>query len=856
MLRRPFNRIIPLAVLFLSGSAGLGYQIVWTRMFSTGLGHEIPAVLAVITAFFSGAALGAWWLDRPISGSRRPWRWFAGLELTIGLWAVGSAGLIPLVNREVAIWIGLDPAPLRHWLLTFVVPLVLLLPATVAMGASLPAAERWVAPGTPDGRCVGALYAANTLGAVVGVLAGAFLLIPALGYQSSVRLLGCLNLLCAVVAWRFDRASWRQPAEADRSGDDGGRPNGLNRILFFTGLLGIGYEVLGVRALSEVLEGTVYTFAATLSVFLLGTALGAALYQTRLRRLPFEPVKNGLLAGLAAVSAAGVLVMVQSHSIYPLLRRWWGDAPMAVTAAELAMATAVFGVPTIFMGAVFAHSTQHSRGRNGGVGRAVGLNTLGCALAPAVFGAALLPVLGLKWAFAVLIAGYLALAPWRPVFLVPGAMLLTALIAWLPARNQWLVLPPAVNIVSHRDGVMDSVTVIGFPDRNRSLLVNSRFGMGGTGSIVAERRHAQIPLLLHPDPRRALFLGLGTGITFAAAGSHPGLTADGVELVPEVVGAMPFFAPFNDLPPGGQRLKVYTADARRFVRAASVKYDVIVADLFHPARDGAGMLYTREHFEAIRQRLASCGLFCQWLPLHQLDEPMLKVIIRTFLEVFPKADAFLLRFNVDTPVLGLMGGLESRGYATPWLEKRVRDPGLSDSLKSLALTDDLQLFGTWLAGAEALRTFVGDSILNTDDRPVVVFGAPRFYYRNDSRPHGRLSTLLELSASDPGWLKQPVDRIEANDFGRRLAAFVGARNVYLRGLISEADGNLASAIDDFVESARISPDFSTGYARCLTIAMQQSGPDRRGARALLERLVGVRPERPVAAELLKRLEEP
>src|SRR5439155_11729304 len=127
------------------------------------------------------------------------------------------------------------------------------------------------------------------------------------------------------------------------------------------------------------------------------------------------------------------------------------------------------------------------------------------------------------------------------------------------------------------------------------------------------------------------------GITFGAASLHLDLESDGVELVPEVVAVMPQFEPFNFTPNRQPTLKLRVADARRFIRATQGRYDVIVADLFHPARDGAGSLYTREHFQAVRQRLADGGMFCQWLPLHHLDEPMLRTVIRTFLEVFPEA---------------------------------------------------------------------------------------------------------------------------------------------------------------------------------------------------------------------------
>ena len=61
-------------LFFLSGAAGLGYEIVWTRMFAVGLGHEMPSVLAVVAAFFGGLALGAWLLDGRVARSGRPGR--------------------------------------------------------------------------------------------------------------------------------------------------------------------------------------------------------------------------------------------------------------------------------------------------------------------------------------------------------------------------------------------------------------------------------------------------------------------------------------------------------------------------------------------------------------------------------------------------------------------------------------------------------------------------------------------------------------------------------------------------------------------------------------------------------------
>jgi spermidine synthase len=285
------------------------------------------------------------------------------------------------------------------------------------------------------------------------------------------------------------------------------------------------------------------------------------------------------------------------------------------------------------------------------------------------------------------------------------------------------------------------------------------------------------------------------------------------------------------------------------------RYDVIVADLFHPARDGAGALYTREHFQAVRQRLAGGGLFCQWLPLFQLDEPMLKVIVRTFLEVFPHTRGYLLRLNVDTPVLGLVGTPEPIRYPTNWFGRRVRDPDLLAQLKSLTLTDGLQLFGCLVAAPDALREFSRAAPLNTDDHPVVIFQAPRFDYIPKQTSYGRLLTLLDLHAADARELIQSDGDPAADRFIRQLSDFIAARDVYMHGLVVEAEGNTPRAVDAFVESARISPDFSTGYAHCLTIAMQESKSNPAAARVLLQRLVEAQPSRPIALELLQRLQK-
>ena len=100
---------------------------------------------------------------------------------------------------------------------------------------------------------MGGLYAANTLGAVAGIMLTTFVMAPALGLTATLYMLAALNLLCGVgiLAGPTRREEERPPVSLALVGVP--VPASLAVVLFFTGLLGIGYEVLVVRVISQVL---------------------------------------------------------------------------------------------------------------------------------------------------------------------------------------------------------------------------------------------------------------------------------------------------------------------------------------------------------------------------------------------------------------------------------------------------------------------------------------------------------------------------------------------------------------------------------------------------------------------------
>lgn len=832
-------------------------------MLSLGLGQEIPATFGVLTTFFAGLAGGAWWFRRQRDAARAQALRCAGLEGLIGGWALLTVWILPAATE--ASWHALGPAPSQttQWLACFLLPGLTLLPATLAMGATLPAIEHLASRlhSKNHHHQLGPLYATNTLGAVLGVAVAILWVQPTLGLPNSVKLFAGVNLLCALVltaiglGWTSDRTPTQspkipQPAPTPyRAAPDPSGTRCLSRLgllLWTTGLLGIGYELLATRLLSQVLEDTVFTYAAILSVYLIGTAFGAAL-QNRLAPDPTHAAPRLLVVLAATVALAGWTFPI-TGTLNGLLRGLMGDGILTSILAEFGTTASVMALPSIVMGLLFSTLANGARVSPMGLARGVAWNLTGAALAPVVVGLGLLPAFGSRWTLIVLGTAYLALLG----FLNPqgrqwiGVIGVGAALFALPQTLHLQQTPPGSQIVHVVEGPSDTVTVVRQPDGNRILRTNNRFTMGGTASAIAERRHGHLPLLFHPDPHSALFLGVGTGISFASLGTHPGVTADGVELVPEVADLQPAFAPQND---HGAQLRLHVADARRFVRGSTNRYDVIIADLFHPARDGAAGLYTREHFTAIQQRLADGGLFCQWLPLFQLDLPTLRSITATFLSVFPDAQALLLRFNADTPVLGLVGGTGPLRVDPTALEQRVADPGLRDALKPVALADIWPIAGCWFASAPWLRDLAGNARINTDANLVVLFEAPRTLTRFPVPGHRLLGQLLDRPRPVPSTLFTGV----SPEWRQRFDEYLAARDAYLRGVIAEVDGDGIRTEQGFWESLRLSRDFTSGYAQLVSRATAQARTDPEKARRILDELTTARPDFKIAAELRRRL---
>lgn len=752
-------------LFFASGATALVYQVLWVRLLTIVLGTSVAAVATVLTLFMLGLALGAEWSGRWADLRTRPLARYAFLELGIAVWGVLTAVSHHLALAFVQACTEWLPVTAQAELL--IRPLVAgiwLLPPTCLIGATLPVAATSL-PTTRqvrEQRLTG-LYTANTLGAVLGGLAAALLLIPALGVTGSLLLASGLNLLLAAGGWSLDRLQQREiagdagklrtldetsgPVAVD-SASVAPPPRGarsaapretLMLVAVLSGFLTLAVEVLWSRFYGLLLTSNVLVIAVLISGYLCGLGLGSLLVVSLSLQVRSRPSVLG--ASLLSSSAGLALVTLgqpRIGTLFATLHRsgletdWSGPLVSARCLLGLFMLVALpataFGtvLPLVLCQCVRSPWTI---GRD--VGRVLGANTLGSILGAATAGFVMLPHFGLTTSLLICGAVYAGLAvvvatPLRWRIAVAGCALVLAAgpfwfrqqvsKVWFNGGFTGVTAVPQREVLFYRDGPQATVAVLQKQDVT-CLLVD--------GTVVAETSHADLwdlllkahlPMLLHDEPRRVALVGLGAGISLGAVQSYPNVERiDCIELCADVLDTLPYFATRNDRCWLDPRTRILVDDGRHYLLRTRERYDVISVDPVDPPICNQ---YSQDFLAVCRERLAPGGYLVQWLPLFHLRHEHVRVVIRAFLNVFPEATlwydgtAVLLVGRRDAPV---------RVPLARFLQ-RARIEGVQDNLRLIDSPHPLCLLATYVWGSEELARFIdADVPANTDDRPYLEY---------------------------------------------------------------------------------------------------------------------------------------
>jgi spermidine synthase len=741
-----------LAVFVLSGAAGLIYEIVWSRQLVLVFGNTTQAVSAILAGFFGGMAIGSALGGRLADRVRSPLRLYGIIELVLVAVVVATPFTFRAIRGlygEVAV--GLEDAPQLLAVFRLGLALLALAPATILMGATLPTLTRHLSSDAHLSQSFGRLYAANTIGAILGTLAAGLVLIEVLGLSGALYVGAACSATAGIVALGLARRSAVEPAAtapspapavepaatapsptpASAPGADQPAPSRTSLALtvaFISGLTSLGYQVLWTRLLASGTGNTTYVFTVILAIFLIGIAIGALLFNVIRPRIG-DPVR--LLAAaqilVAALVLAGLVgVVVRPETLNPseplaTLRALTGAALLVVLPV-----TVVLGLSFPAASALLADDARHAGSESGSL---IAVNTVGAIVGSVIIPFLLIPTLGspLVVVLLALVNASLGIAlalrgrtPNRAMAAV-GLVVAIAVVA-VPFVPGLLIQPNEAFIHAAGGRLFASAEDEIASVQSGQIRSTPELWVAGTSMTILTvdaKLMPILPLIARPDSKEALVVAFGMGSAFRSA-LISGLHTEAVELVPSV--PKMFGQYYSDAAavladPNG---RVIVTDGRNHLELTDRRYDIIVTDPPPPIESsGAAVISSKEYYEAGRAHLTENGIMMQWVP--NVGTADLNDHIRTFAAVFPNVTLARGPAGFGTYMLGSSAPIAfDEANIRAVLARSGVLADISSAYDSPAHTVDqwvsLIARQTWLTG-DAVRKRVGVGKLITDDRP-------------------------------------------------------------------------------------------------------------------------------------------
>ncbi|MDY7226877.1 fused MFS/spermidine synthase [Hyalangium rubrum] len=819
-------KIAPL--LFGSGLCALVYQTAWQRELRLIFGASTAASAAVLAIFMAGLGLGGALLGPRADKHRRPLELYGNLEGLIALSAAATPVLVWLA-REVYVALGGTVAlgMAGGSVVRLVLSALLLAVPTLLMGGTLPAVAR-AAETTGDvrRRALAVLYGVNTLGAVAGAALSTFFLFEVFGTQQTLWLACLLNGLIAMAARVMSRSMPEQEASsaaaepAPEAEPARFAPPPRTFVLAAAAAVGFAFllmELVWYRMLSPLLGGSTFTFGLILIIALLGIGLGGGAYAAWGRDRP-ATVRGFALTCLAeALFIAVPYALGDRVAVFAMmLRSLEGFGFIGLVMSWSAVAALVI-LPAAFISGVQFPLLLALLGRGReNVGKEVGLayawNTVGAIIGSLAGGFGVMPLLTAPgtWRLVVgllLVLGAAALVLallrerqvgrlWLPA--VAGALAVMMLMAPGPSAawrhnpigagrarlerptfnrlREWASTPQR-ELMLEFEGVESSVGVL--VKDGSAFYVNGKSDGNSIGDASTQVMSGMVGMLLHPQPRQALVIGLGTGSSAGWIGAVPDVErVDVVEIEPAILKFAEHAAPVNMNVMSNPKVHTFIGDAREVLLASKQRYDIILSEPSNPYRAGISSLFTQDFYQAVRQRMAPGGIFIQWLQAYEIDATTVRSAYATLASEFPAVETWqtnggdLLLVATEAPIV----------YDADRMRARLAQEPFRKAALVAWSTDELEGVLAHYIGSDALARKLAEgheAFINTDDLSFMEFAIARTVGRSESSkiPAMLRTGALSLQASQPALSRGAVDwaRVEV----QRVTVATATRGVLL-----------------------------------------------------------------------------
>jgi spermidine synthase len=640
-----------------------------------------------------------------------------------------------------------------------------------------------------------------------------------------------------------------------------------------------------------------------LVAFLVGIAIGSALWA---RGAAGSVPGPGTLAAILVGIAASALVMIPTFDRFPGLVAYAfslsSDADF-ILGVELVLSVALMLGPTLLIGAAFPCALGLVARDTGRVGRDVGglyaANTAGAIVGAAAAGLLLVPRLGAQnavkgaallqllaagvvvasvlpsWTVwrravalglaAVIVVGAAAIPRWNRSVIASGAAVYGMAYGRLIDKVSLAELTRPQQLLFYEEGPTATVTV--HQGSYRFLRANGKTEASSGPDMHTQLLLGHLPMLLHPDPRRVLVVGLGSGITAGAVARYPVERIDVVEIEPAMTRAAQFFRRENRDVLADPRVVVTIADARNFLLTRDDRFDVIISEPSNPWVGGVATLFTSEFYALAASRLNRDGVMVQWVQSYALAPADLQMITRTFRTAFPGTELWA-PVPGDYLLLGRAPGtpFPFERVAARWVERAE----VREDLRRVFLTAPAALLSDFVLGPADTARYAEGARVNTDDRLPLEFSAPRSLHRETvdanwqlahrfrsvelapvpddaaarhamgvaymakQRPADALAEFDRALARDPAHVPSLLERGRVlrvrGEHAAALAALDRAvrrepRNAlvhYEIGVTREARSGPAAALDAYRQAVALAPD-RPDFMRAYATALAQEG---------------------------------
>ena len=804
----------------LTGFSALCSQVIWQRYLAILVGSEARSLTLVVAVFLSGLAIGYYVFG--LITERKKWprglllKLYGYVELLTALYIIFFCIYFALLKT-----LSFNSPP--YLIIDVLVSLLALFLPTFLMGASIPILTATLPDNSQEVNVLHAkIYGWNTLGACFGTLISGFYFIPVFGLDTSLILVGGINLLASLVFIK-------NPLRGDVHKQDKlpVAPSVLsNRFyIFFTFLTGavvISFEIFFVRILHLSTHGArVYNFPLILAIFIGGLAIGSLSISSK--KVSVSHLIQQLLNTIVLMSFLFWITPYWPMWISYLRSIGFSSFDYIFFQCTLFLLIFIFLFPAVFcMGQLLplAYTLMKKDVKN--YGRICGAlyfsNTLGTVWGAIGIGYLALYILNIDALFKIniyiliLLAFVIAFSEKKMRYMI-SLVVCTLIFAFLPIGwgridkyphyvvdklnipiyKKWFFFPKVVSsnkkTIYFNDGPNTTVEIEEYSIKENSelepflnpllpgifregisynILTNGKSDSNTRGDFSTLFLIPGLPWLFSPSKVNGLstaVIGLGTGVSPGVLGKLEDVKeVDVLEISPKVIEGIrsaPAHLNFDVL--HNKKINFIETDAFKYFTKTRKKFDIIVSEPSNVWVAGVENLFSLEFYQLVSRSLSERGVLGQWIHSYTIDEQTIIMILRTLKNVFSYTELYKIGGR-DILILASQKPLNH-----DFSDKKLFNPFLYKFFKSFGINSKEDIYLSQVLNNKQYQQLV--SFSSNENKDIHSLTKPKLSYRADK-------TLFMSYHSDPfKFIPSFIgDEDKDNKQTRRMKAFQRYKN--------------------------------------------------------------------------------